>query len=290
MSTLQQKRPKKSSPTYISSIVSISLILFVLGLLGTFFIQSTKLTQSLKENMAVQLVLTEKLNESDRFQFAKQLETAFYVKDVEVVSKEVAAEMMKEDLGEDFLATIGYNPLPDAIVLHLNAAYSNPDSMIWIKEEILKTNNVSAVNYDEQLLSNITDVSSKLLFTLLTIMGVLLLISFIVIDNTIKLAMFSQRFIIRSMQLVGAKRWFITKPFVLRAIFNGVLSAILAGLLLLLGVYLFEKYIMDVEVFKDYFDFILILGGLIFTGIIISLISTFFAVRKYLGMKLDDLY
>ena len=290
MSTPQQKRPKKSSPTYISSIVSISLILFVLGLLGTFFIQSTKLTQSVKENMAVQLVLNESLNESDRFQFAKQLETAVYVKDVEQVSKEEAAELMKQDLGEDFLATIGYNPLPNAILLHLNAAYSNPDSLLWIKEEILKTNNVTAVNYDEQLLSNISNVSSKLLITLLAILGILLLIRFIIIDNTIKLAMLSQRFIIRSMKLVEAKRWFITKPFVFRAIFNGVLSAILAGLLLLMGVFLFEKYIMDVNVFKDYLDFIIILGGLIFVGIIISLISTFFAVRKYLGMKLDDLY
>lgn len=290
MSTPQQKRPKKSNPTYISSIVSISLILFVLGLLGTFFIQSTKLTQSVKENMEVQLVLIESLNESDRFQFAKQLETAIYVKEVEEVSKEAAAEMMKQDLGEDFLETIGYNPLPDAIVLHLHASYSNPDSLTWIKEEILATNNVTAVNYDEQLLTNISNVSSKFLITLLAILAVLIVISFIIIDNTIKLSMFSQRFIIRSMQLVGATRWFITKPFVFRAIFNGVLSAIFAGLLLLLGVYLFEKYIMDVAIFKEYLDFIIILGGLIFIGVIISLISTFFAVRKYLGMKLDDLY
>jgi cell division transport system permease protein len=290
MSTPQQKRSKKSKPSYISSIVSVSLILFVLGLLGTFFIQSTKLTQSVKENMAVQLVLKEGFNESDRFQFAKQLETAIYVKDVTQITKEDAAEIMKQDLGEDFLSTIGYNPLPDAIVLYLHAAYSEPDSLTWIKDEILLTNNVSAVNYDEQLLSNISNVSSKLLLTLLAILGVLLFISFIIIDNTIKLSMFSQRFIIRSMQLVGAKRWFITKPFVLRAIFNGILSAISAGLLLLLGVYLFEVYIMDLNVFKDYLDFAAILGGLIFIGIIISLISTFFAVRKYLGMKLDDLY
>jgi cell division transport system permease protein len=290
MSTPQQKRSKKSKPSYISSIVSISLILFVLGLLGTFFIQSTKLTQSVKENMAVQLVLKEGFNESDRFQFAKQLETAIYVKDVTQITKEDAAEIMKQDLGEDFLSTIGYNPLPDAIVLYLHAAYSEPDSLTWIKDEILLTNNVSAVNYDEQLLSNISNVSSKLLLTLLAILGVLLFISFIIIDNTIKLSMFSQRFIIRSMQLVGAKRWFITKPFILRAIFNGILSAISAGLLLLLGVYLFEVYIMDLNVFKDYLDFAAILGGLIFIGIIISLISTFFAVRKYLGMKLDDLY
>ncbi len=290
MSTPQQKRAKKSNPTYLSSIVSISLILFVLGLIGTFFIQSAKLTQSVKENLAIQLVLKESLNESDRFQYAKQLEAAIYVKDVEQVSKEAAAELMKEDLGEDFIETIGYNPLPDAIILHLNAAYSNADSLEWIKTAIMQSKNVIAVNYDEQLLGNITNISSKVLIGLLAFLGVLLFISFIIIDNTIKLAMFSKRFIIRSMQLVGAKRWFITKPFVFRAVFNGVLSAVMASLLLLLGVYFFEKYIIELSVFENYMDFIIIFGGLVVVGVVISLISTYFAVRKYLEMKLDDLY
>ena len=290
MSSPQQKRPKKSSPTYFTSIVSISLILLVLGLIGTFFIQSARLTQSVKENMAVQLVLKETLNESDRLQYAKQLEAEIFVKDLEQVSKEDAAELMKEDLGEDFIETIGYNPLPDAIILHLNAAYSNNDSLAWIKEGILATKNVVAVNYDEKLADNISKFSSKVLIGMLVFLALLLLISFVVIDNTIKLSMFSQRFIIRSMQLVGAKRWFITKPFVFRAIFNGVLSALIAALLLLLGIFLFEKYIIDLNIFNNYLYFAIITLSLIAIGIVIPLISTYFAVRKYLRMKLDDLY
>ncbi len=290
MSSPQQKRPKKSSPTYFTSIVSVSLILLVLGLIGTFFIQSARLTQSVKENMAVQLVLKETLNESDRLQYAKQLEAEIFVKDLEQVSKEDAAELMKEDLGEDFIETIGYNPLPDAIVLHLNAAYSNNDSLAWIKEGILATKNVVAVNYDEKLADNISKFSSKVLIGMLVFLALLLLISFVVIDNTIKLSMFSQRFIIRSMQLVGAKRWFITKPFVFRAIFNGVLSALIAALLLLLGIFLFEKYIIDLNIFNNYLYFAIITLSLIAIGIVIPLISTYFAVRKYLRMKLDDLY
>ena len=290
MSSPQQKRPKKSSPTYFTSIVSVSLILLVLGLIGTFFIQSARLTQSVKENMAVQLVLKETLNESDRLQYAKQLEAEIFVKDLEQVSKEVAAELMKEDLGEDFIETIGYNPLPDAIILHLNAAYSNNDSLAWIKEGILATKNVVAVNYDEKLADNISKFSSKVLIGMLVFLALLLLISFVVIDNTIKLSMFSQRFIIRSMQLVGAKRWFITKPFVFRAIFNGVLSALIAALLLLLGIFLFEKYIIDLNIFNNYLYFAFVTLSLIAIGIVIPLISTYFAVRKYLRMKLDDLY
>lgn len=290
MSSPQQKRPKKSSPTYFTSIVSISLILLVLGLIGTFFIQSARLTQSVKENMAVQLVLKETLNESDRLQYAKQLEAEIFVKDLEQVSKEDAAELMKEDLGEDFIETIGYNPLPDAIILHLNAAYSNNDSLAWIKEGILATKNVVAVNYDEKLADNISKFSSKVLIGMLVFLALLLLISFVVIDNTIKLSMFSQRFIIRSMQLVGAKRWFITKPFVFRAIFNGVLSALIAALLLLLGIFLFEKYIIDLNIFNNYLYFAFVTLSLIAIGIVIPLISTYFAVRKYLRMKLDDLY
>lgn len=290
MSSPQQKRPKKSSPTYFSSILSISLILFVLGVIGTFFVQSSRLTQTLKENMAIQLVLQESVNESDCLQLSKQLEAEVFVKDVEVIDKEEAAALMKEDLGEDFLETIGYNPLPDAIVLHVNAVYSNPDSLAWITEKILSNQLVVAVNYDENLSKNITQFSSKVLVGMLIFLGLLVLISFIIIDNTIKLAMFSQRFIIRSMQLVGAKRWFITKPFVFRAIFNGVLSAIIASLALLVNMYLLEKYLIDLNIFSHYLDFLMVAGVLLLLWIVISLLSTFFAVRKYLRMKLDDLY
>tara|TARA_Y100000385_G_scaffold197921_1_gene204865 strand:+ start:598 stop:1470 length:873 start_codon:yes stop_codon:yes gene_type:complete len=290
MNSPQQKRPKKSRPTYTTSIISISLILLVLGLIGTFLIQSTRLTQSVKENMAVQLVLIESLNESDCLQYAKQLEAEVFVKNLEQVSKEAAAELMIKDLGEDFISTIGYNPLPDAIILHLNAAYSNNDSLAWIKDKILATKNVSAVNYDENLTENVTKFSSKVLIGMLVFLVLLILISFIIIDNTIRLTMFSQRFTIRSMQLVGAKKWFITKPFVLRAIFNGFLSAMLASLLLLLGVYLFEKYVINLNIFSNYLDFAMIGAFLVILGIVISLISTYFVVRKYLRMKLDDLY
>ncbi len=230
------------------------------------------------------------MNESDRLQLSKQLEAEVFVKDVEVIDKEEAAALMKEDLGEDFLETIGYNPLPDAIVLHVNAVYSNPDSLAWITEKILSNQLVVAVNYDENLSKNITQFSSKVLVGMLIFLGLLVLISFIIIDNTIKLAMFSQRFIIRSMQLVGAKRWFITKPFVFRAIFNGVLSAIIASLALLVNMYLLEKYLIDLNIFSHYLDFLMVAGVLLLLGIVISLLSTFFAVRKYLRMKLDDLY
>jgi cell division transport system permease protein len=162
--------------------------------------------------------------------------------------------------------------------------------LAWIKEGILATKNVVAVNYDEKLADNISKFSSKVLIGMLVFLALLLLISFVVIDNTIKLSMFSQRFIIRSMQLVGAKRWFITKPFVFRAIFNGVLSALIAALLLLLGIFLFEKYVIDLNIFNNYLYFAFVTLSLIAIGIVIPLISTYFAVRKYLRMKLDDLY
>ncbi|MCB0510828.1 MAG: permease-like cell division protein FtsX, partial [Bacteroidetes bacterium] len=191
MSSTQQKRVKKSNPSYISSIISVSLILFVLGIIASFFLQSAKLSQSVKENIALQLVLEDKLNESDIFQFSEQLKTNPYVKESEIFTKEDAALMMKEDLGEDFVQTIGYNPLPNAIILHLNAAYSVPDSLLWIKEDLLASGNVQAVNYDELLLSNISAFTSKFLLALLVFLAILLVISFIIIDSTIKLAMFS---------------------------------------------------------------------------------------------------
>lgn len=284
------KRTKKNNPTYFISIISISLILFVLGIIATFFVQSAKLSQSIKENLTIQLVLKENVSESDRLQLSKQLENRDFAKSVEIVNKEDAAELMKEELGEDFINTIGYNPLPDAVLLKLNAPYSNKDSVAWIMDDIRKNNLVSSINYDAQLLEEINNISTKVLIGLLAFLVLLILVSYIIIDNTIKLAMFSKRFIIRSMQLVGATRWFITKPFILRGLLNGIISTVLASLLLMLTVFLFEKYVIPINVFANILDFILIFGALIILGVLISLISTSFAVRKYLRMKLDDLY
>lgn len=284
------KRTKKNNPTYFISIISISLILFLLGIIAVFFVQSAKLSQSIKENLNIQLVLKENVSESDQLQLSKQLEARAFAKSVEIIKKEAAAELMKEELGEDFINTIGYNPLPDAILLKLNAAYSNKDSVAKILDEVRQNKLINNINYDAQLLDNINNISSKVLLGLLAFLALLIIISYIIIDNTIKLAMFSKRFIIRSMQLVGATRWFITKPFILRGIFNGILSAVLASLLLMLGIFLFEKYVIPINVFDNILDFILIFGALIILGLLISLISTAFAVRKYLRMKLDDLY
>lgn len=290
MSVSEQKRAKKRNPTYVSSILSVSLILFILGVIGVFFLQSAKLGNSIKENLLVQLVLADKMSESEQLQFSKQLETEVFVKEAKLVKKEEAAELMKEDLGENFLDVVGYNPLPDAVELHIKAAYAHPDSLLWIKDKLLAKNKIEAVHYDENLLKNVNSISSKVLLGISAFLVLLFLISYIIIDNSIKLAMFSQRFIIRSMQLVGAKPWFIKKPFIVRGVLNGVLSAIIACIFIVGLVFLFERYIIPLSIFNNYLDFIIIFGTLVLIGILVSLASTFFAVRKYLRMKLDDLY
>jgi cell division transport system permease protein len=290
MSTQQGKSVKKSRPNYITSIISVSLVLFIVGVLMIFYLQSNYLITSLKENVQLQLELKDNINEADIFQYRKLLESAPYTKSVEFISKEEAARQMQRELGENFIELLGFNPLFSSLNVNLKAAYSNVDSIAWIQEDILKSNNVKDIIYDISLVEAIDNNAKKFAVAILAVFVVFLLIALFLIDSTIKLVMYSNRFLIRSMKLVGATHWFIIKPFVLRGIFNGFISGALAVLALIWLLIYAENKLYISSLFENWIDLTLIAISILLLGMLISWISTHRAVLKYLNSKLENLY
>lgn len=284
------KSIKKSSPNYITSIVSVALVLVILGFLGLFFLQSTYISKSFKENITLQLELKDNIKESDIFQYRKILEAEKFVKNVTYISKEDAAKNMENELGENFIEILGFNPLFASLNIGLHAEYAQPDSLVWIKEKIIASNNVKDIIYDDVLVDAINKNTRTLTLIILGVSMLIFVIALILIDSTIRLAMFSNRFLIRSMQLVGATRWFIIKPFILKGILNGLVSGILAALTLVGLIFYTESKFPELVIIQHQLDFIIILASMIILGVFISWLSTHRAVLKYLNVKLDNLY
>lgn len=284
------KSIKKSSPNYITSIVSVALVLVILGFLCLFFLQSTYISKSFKENITLQLELKDNIKDSDIFQYRKILEAEKFVKNVSYISKEDAAENMENELGENFIEILGFNPLFASLNISLYAQYAQPDSLVWIKEKIIASKNVKDIIYDDVLVDAINKNTRTLTLIILAASILIFIIALILIDSTIRLAMFSNRFLIRSMQLVGATRWFIIKPFILKGILNGLMSGILAALALVGLIFYAERKFPELVIIQHQLDFIIILASILVLGVFISWLSTHRAVLKYLNVKLDNLY
>jgi cell division transport system permease protein len=220
----------------------------------------------------------------------KDLDAKLYVKSTEYVSKEEAAKKMKEDLGEDFINFLGDNPLPPSIDVYLYAGYTNPDSVAKIEKYVLEYPFVKEVYYQESLLFLINENVKKISLFLLVISTFLFLIALTIINNTIRLSIYSRRFLIRTMQLVGATRAFIRRPFLVQSAFHGLMAALIAMSLLMGLLYLFEKEFFLMFSFQSTKLLLLLGASLILTGVIINIISTFFSVNRYLSISEDKLY
>lgn len=289
---LSKKRPRKSSANYIYSIISITLILFLIGfLIISAWFARDQITK-LKENIEFELELKDNTAEPDKVALRQFLSGQPYIKTYEYISKEEAAEWHQAAIGEDYISQLGFNPLYDAFVVKLNSNYVHPDSIQKIQTILLAKNQIKSVSYYQAAVKFVT--SNVRTFTL--IMGgiclIFLIIAVTLIDNTIRLSMYSQRFLIRSMQLIGATHYFILKPFLGKSIRNGTVSAIVAGLLLIGSIlYVKKRYAFDI-VGEDLFIFAapMLLIVLIAIGILLSTFSTWISVRKYLRVKLDELY
>ena len=281
---------RKGGASYINSILSISLVLFIIGLLSVLVFQASKVSTSIKENFEVELELKDGLSKTDIFKLTTRLEGEPYFKSARYVSKEEAIEKWKDVLGDDPMEILDNNPLYAAVIVNLNSKYAVPDSLSKVESMLIQRPAIKDINYNKAVLAAVDNNINKFLIGV-AIVGVLLfLIALTLIDNTIKLAMFSNRFIIRSMQLVGATRWFIIKPFVMKGVSNGLISGVLASIALIGMLYAVQRQIPDLGLMKDLVTFTLILTGIIGLGVFISWFSTHRAVLKYLKMKLDDLY
>jgi cell division transport system permease protein len=280
----------KLRSSYLTLVVSVSLVLFLLGVLGLVLINAKELSDYFRESLSFSVMLNDDAKEADIRMLQKDLDGKLYVKSTEYVSKDEAAVKMKEDLGEDFINFLGDNPLPPSIDVYLYANYTSPDSVAKIEKYVLEYPFVKEVYYQESLLFLINENVRKISFFLLIISSFLFLIALTIINNTIRLSVYSKRFIIRTMQLVGANRSFIRRPFLVQSALHGLLAALLAMGLLMGLLYLIEKEFFMMFTFEST-DLLILLGvSLIATGVLINLISTFFSVNRYLSISEDQLY
>ena len=281
---------RKLISSYFTSMVSISLVLFMLGLIGFLILNARKLSDYVKENIGFTVFLKENVKEADVFQIQKILDTKPYVKETMYVDAEQAARDFQEEIGENFIDFLGFNPLVPSIDVKLYANYANPDSIKVIEENLQDLSEIKEVHYQKSLIHLVNENVKKISLFILFISGVLFLIALALINNTIRLAVYSKRFLIRTMQLVGATGRFIRKPFLYRSIIQGCVGALTAMFMLSAMIYFLQMELEGIIGFKD----INILGILyvfvLFLGIAINWISTYFAVNKYLRIKTDFLY
>lgn len=288
--TEERYQKRRLQTSYLSTIVSISLVLYMLGVLSMLLLNAKKLSDIVRENIRLSVIMNDNVSQTDIMMLKKSLDISPFVKTTEYITKEQAAKILQNDLQEDFLNFIGYNPLLPSIEVYVRSAWANNDSLAKIEKKVLSNSGVKEVFYQKSLVKEINDNVKKISVILLGFSILLLVVAIALINNTIRLAVYSKRFIIRSMQLVGATQSFIRKPFILRSIVHGLAGAFIALLLLSGTIYLFINQLPELMSLQE-IDLYLSLFGIVITlGIIISCISTYFAVRKYLRLKTDYLY
>ncbi|MDX9929411.1 MAG: permease-like cell division protein FtsX [Bacteroidales bacterium] len=280
----------KLRSSYLTLIVSVSLVLFLLSILGLVIINARELSDYFRESLSFSVILDEDVKEADIRMLKKDLDAKEFIKSTEYISKEAAAAKLKEELGEDFLSFLGYNPLSPTIDVYLHAGYANPDSVVIIEKYLLEFPVVNEVYYQESVLHLINENIRKIGLFLGVLSLFLFLIAITIINNTVRLSVYSKRFIIRTMQLVGATRAFVRRPFLVKSVFYGLLAALVALLLLVGMLYLVEREFFSLFTFENINLLILLMVIIIITGVVINVVSTFFAVNRYLSISEDKLY
>ncbi len=280
---------RKGSASYIMAIIGVSLVLVLLGFLGWMGINYSKLVDYFRESVPVQVFLRETTTDAARDSLLAQVKAMPYLKSYAYKDKETARREWQGMGNEDFMAFIDTNILPRSIEMNLKSEYVVPDTLKKIETTLLANSNVTDVKYPTNVVGSMT-ILRKIGFALLGVALLLAVVVIVLIDNTIRLAMFSNRFLIKTMQMVGATRWFIAKPMNIRAIINGAISAGIAIVVIWAMLLSFQQWVPELKTLHDTRLFILLCLLLLLIGVAISLISTHRSVIKYLKMKLDDLY
>jgi cell division transport system permease protein len=293
--TTRKKKTLGSYP-YFSVIFSVTLALFVVGIFGLIYQYSGRLGRIIRENLAVQVYLDKNLPESQQLRINRVLTTKPYIvqsdqqPEIEFISEQEAALRFTESTGEEFTEFLGENPLRAAFNIRISAAYQLSDSLARIKTELEKIEGIHEVVYVPSLVDSINRNMARISLLLGGIFIILITVVVILINNTMKLALFSQRFLIRSMQLVGARQSFILAPFLQKSLLHGAIAGILASTMIYLASEYAARQISDLQALHDTRELLLLFILVLFMGMAISGISTLFAVNKYLKMSLDDLY
>jgi cell division transport system permease protein len=281
---------KKTKTIYISTVFGIAMVLSMIGLLGLILVEANNLSRYVKENIVLNVFVDDAAHETDVLQLQKQLEGSKMVKQTQYVSKELAARNLQKDLGEDFVKFLGYNPLSQSLDVYLKAEYANNTDIEKFKAELLRNPLVKEVKYQKSLVDQMNENITTISLIILVFAAIFVILSVALINNTIRLAIYSQRFLIKSMQLVGATKGFIRKPFMLYGIWHGLLGALIAILILVGTLSLAYKEIPDLIILRNYTEFGLIFVAIVGIGVFISGFSTFLAVNKFLRLKIYNLY
>lgn len=291
MATAEEKaHQRKIWSSNITAVVSISLVLFMLGLLGLVLLYADALSSHVKENIGFTIYLKDDAKEADILQFQKFLDASDFVRSTKYVSKEEAAEYMKEALGEDFLGFMGYNPLKRSIDVRVKSEFADADGMINIQSELLKNAFIHEIDYPVDLIRVINRHVRKAGIIIMVFCGLLSLIAISLINNNIRLAVYSKRFLINSMKLVGATQEFIRRPFVIEGLLRGLVGAMVANVLLALVIYMANNQVPELFGLENVKIVSILFGSVLAFGLIISFLSTSLAVRKYLRLGVDELY
>jgi cell division transport system permease protein len=283
-----QKRRLISS--YFSVILSVFLVLFLVGILGLFVLNSKKLSDDFKEQIAMTVFFKSEANDTILKAFEAELKTAKFVKSSVFVSKDAAAKVHTEIIGEDFMTFLGANPLQNSFDIHLKADFIDAKNIRRIENKLRENPMVSDIVYDKQLVNLVNDNIKKVSFWILIISGFLTLVAVLLINSSMRLSIHSNRFIIKTMQMVGATKAFIRKPFIWRSIKLGMIGSVLAVLALIGTLIYLNTNFPNLGILDDQLMIALVLLGVVAVGILITWISTYFATQRFLNLRTDDLY
>ncbi|MCC6601513.1 MAG: hypothetical protein IT223_12715 [Crocinitomicaceae bacterium] len=280
-----------SSISSFSTVLGSTLVLTMLGVLFIFLLVANAITQHFRSQLTVQVMLKDNAPEEQVLDLKKKIEGEDYAGSVLYTSKAKAAEIMQQELDEEFVDFLGYNPLPASLDIHINPEFEQLDSLSGRLAALEKNEWVREVNYEKGLLQQVNENIAKWGIGLLMIGALFLIIAVVLIVNTIELAIFSQRFIIKSMQLVGATHWFIQKPFLKRGLWYGLISAIFAIALISAILFFFREELKDVvTILMTGSRYLVMVGAIVFTGLMVSWLATAYAVRRFVKLRQEELY
>lgn len=274
----------------VTVIISLALVLFMLGLLGLVIINAKKLSNHIKENVGFQIVLKDTTTNAELDVLKSELSSSPYCKNVDYISKDLAAQKLQQELGEDFITFLGYNPLLSSLDVKLNSDYADVDSLAGFEKNIMQKHFVKEVIYHKDMIKQVNENARVISIYLVVFTSLLLIVAIALINNTIRLSIYAKRFLIRTMYLVGATQGFIRQPFIIKGVKQGVIAGILAGFLLAGFLLLSTRYIPDLLQLQDPNLLAVLFVGIVLLGILISGLSAALSVRRYLRLKTDDLY
>ena len=281
---------RRLANAYLSAVISISLVLLLVGVASMLLVNAKSVSDYFKENMQISVLLKQEVEDQDALAFQAELDSLAFIHSTRFVSREEGTEEMKAMLGEDFLSVFETSPVPSSLELTLEAEYVSADSLALVKDRLLESPLVEEVDYQQSLVETLNENIGKISLLLGVFIALLLFISFVLINNTVRLNVFARRFTIHTMKMVGATRSFIRSPFMVQAVFQGLFAAFLAILLLLVALFFVRKSFEQLFSIFQLKLLLLVIGIVVVSGVVICVVSTYFVVNKLVSLKRGELY